>query len=153
MLNSGDKQEKQFVGSDFRVEGSVFGGVVFECSEMGWEICGGGETDMEVSLELGDIVSSGDAVEAKHRGKDSWDSEGGVTVNGVCNCAGIERANGSDNCLFEESSCTEKVVALVKSAFENSDSCIGGVVGEVSGNWVGRARDEDRGEGVCVVIM
>lgn len=131
----------------------MFGGVVCECLEMEWEVVGGGETGMQVGLELGDIVSSGDAVKVKHGGKDRGDSEGGVTMDGVCNCAGIEGTNGNNNGVFEEGSCTEVVIAFGESAGKNVDSCIGGVGGGIGGDWVGWARDEDRVEGVCVVIM
>ena len=52
MLDSGDKHGEQFVGSDFRIEGSVFGIVVLKHREMGWEVGGGSETGLEEDFEF-----------------------------------------------------------------------------------------------------
>jgi hypothetical protein len=153
VLDSGDKQEEQFIRGDCRVEGGVFGRVVEEGLEMGWEIGRGDEAGMEEGFEFGNVVSSWDAIKAKHGGKDGGDGEGSVTMDGVSDCAGIEGANGGNNGLFEEGGGAEKVIAFGEGAGENVDSGMGGVVGRVGRDWVGWARDEERVEGVGAIIM
>ena len=148
VLDSRDKQEEQFIGWDGRVEGGLLGRVVEECLEMGWEVGRGNEAGMEESFEFGNVVSGGDAIEAKHGGKDGGDSEGGVAMGGVSNRAGIEGTNGNNDGLFEEGGCTEIIIASGEGAGEDVDSGIGGVGGGVGGDWVGWARDEDRVKGV-----
>ena len=153
VLDCGDKQEEQFIRGDCRVEGGVFGGVVQEGLEMGWEIGRGDEAGMQESLELGNVVSSGDAIQAKHGSEDGGNGEGSVTMDGVSDCAGIEGANGGNDGLFEEGGGTEKVIAFDEGAGEKVDSGMGGVVGRIGRDWVGWARDEDRVEGVGAIIM
>ena len=153
VLDCGDKQKEQFIRGDCRVEGGVLGRVVEECLEMGWEIGRGDEAGMQESLELGNVVSSGDAIQAKHGSEDRGNGEGSVTMDGVSDCAGIEGANGGNNGLFEEGGCTEKVIAFGEGAGENVNSGMGGVEGGVSRDWIGWARDEDRVGGVGAIIM